>query len=148
MWPSWLSGRSGASTGKPDTGAAAERVAADWLRSRCGFRVVAWNWRNPRDQREEIDLVCWDRDVLVFVEVKARTLGARVPGFYAVDYRKKRVLHRVCRAYVGRLGAAVRTWRLDVVEVSIPAGGPGAPGTEILHFENVPLFTKGYRGRR
>lgn len=144
-WRSWLAWKRRVA---PDAGAEAERLAADWLRARRGFKVVVRNWRNPRDEREEIDLVCWDGGVLVFVEVKARSSGARVPGYYAVDYRKKRVLLRVCRAYVGRLGPAVATWRLDVVEVSIPRGGPGAPGTEILHFENVPLFSKGYRGRR
>ncbi len=147
MWPRWLTGRT-RPPAEPDPGAEAERLAADWLRARRGFRLVVRNWRNPRDEREEIDLVCWDGGVLVFVEVKARARGARVPGYFAVTARKKRVLHRVCRAYVGRLGTAVTTWRLDVVEVSIPPGGPGAPGTEVLHFENVPLFSKGYRGRR
>ena len=50
-------------------GAEGERLAAAFLRGRLGFAVVARNWRNPRDQREEIDLVCRDGDVLVFVEV-------------------------------------------------------------------------------
>ena len=38
-----------------------------------------------------------DRDVLVFVEVKARRAGALVPGYYAVDRRKRKVLRRAAR---------------------------------------------------
>ena len=127
-----------------DAGAQAERAAADWLQRERGFSVVARNWRNPRDQREELDLVCRDQDVLVFVEVKARARGALVPGYFAVDARKKRVLLNVCRAYLHQLGGKPRTFRFDVVEVSLaPAGSPAAP--EILHFENVPLFPKRMR---
>jgi putative endonuclease len=107
-----------------------------------GFVVVARNWRAPRDRRQELDLVCRDGDVLVFVEVKARAANAMVPGYYAVDARKKRVLRRAIDAYLARLAPAPRTFRFDVVEVATGAEG-AAP--EILHFENVPLFSKHYR---
>lgn len=117
-----------------------ERLAASWLRRERGFRVVTRNWRNPRDRREEIDLVCRDRETLVFVEVKARAKEALVPGYYAVDDRKKRVLLRATRSYLRQLRERPRTYRFDIVEISLPAGGRDAP--EILHFENVPLFPK------
>ena len=125
-----------------DAGARGERWAADWLERRRGFAVIARNWRAPRDRRQEIDLVCRDGEVLVFVEVKARAAGALVPGFYAVDQRKKRVLRRAIDAYLARLASPPRTFRFDVVEV---AGGADGAEPEILHFENVPLFSKHYR---
>ncbi len=118
--------------------------AAEWLQRERRFTVVARNWRNPRDRREEIDLVCRDGEVLVFVEVKSRTAEALVPGYYAVDARKKRVLESATRAYLARLREKPRTFRFDVVEVAFSAGGPGAP--RILHFENVKLFGKHFRG--
>jgi len=120
-----------------------EQLAAGWLKRERGFAIVTRNWRNPRDRRDEIDLVCRDGDVLVFVEVKTRAAGALVPGYFAVDERKKRVLRRTIDAYLRALDAPPRTFRCDVVEVALPADG-GAP--EILHFENIALFSKHYRG--
>lgn len=128
--------------GSENTGDAGERLAADWLRRERGFAVVARNWRNPRDRREEIDLVCRDGDVLVFVEVKARAADALVPGYYAVNARKKRVVERAARAYLRQLREKPRTFRFDVVEIGLRP--PAEP--EVLHFENVPLFRKDFRG--
>ncbi|MGA3007282.1 MAG: YraN family protein, partial [Opitutaceae bacterium] len=100
-------------------GAAGERTAAEFLRRECGFSVVARNWRSPRDRRDELDLVCRDGEVLVFVEVKTRADTARVPGYSAIDARKKRALRRACSAYLRALGRArPLTFRFDVVELS------------------------------
>ena len=126
---------------RDDTGARGEQLAADWLRRERGYAVVARNWHSPRDKRDELDLVCRDGDVLVFVEVKARAAGALVPGYYAVDRRKKRALRRVIDAYLAQLRPAPRTFRFDIVEVS---EGEESGGPAIRHFENVPLFTKVY----
>ena len=98
-------------------GGLGERLAADWLQRERGFVVVARNWRNPRDRRDELDLVCRDGAVLVFVEVKARSAGSLVPGVYTVNARKKRVLRRTAEAYLAGLREPPRTFRLDVVEV-------------------------------
>jgi putative endonuclease len=82
--------------------------------------------------------------VLVFVEVKARAAGALVSGYHAIDRRKKRALERAMRAYLAQLREKPRTFRLDVVEISTPAARAAAP--EIRHYENVPLFSKYFRG--
>ena len=127
-------------------GARGERRAAEWLQQEKGYAVVARNWRSPRDRREEIDLVCRDGEVLVFVEVKARTAGARVPGYFAVNERKKRVLRRAIDAYLKRLAHRPRTIRFDVVEIVHEGGdAKGGERVEVLHFENVALFSKEYR---
>ena len=129
-----------------DRGAAGERCAAAFLCRERGYAVVTRNWRSPRDRRDEIDLVCRDGEALVFVEVKARSATALVPGYHAVDVRKKRVLLRACTAYLAGLAHKPRTFRLDVVEVAWPtAGAPPNAGPEVLHFENVPLFPKHFR---
>lgn len=126
------------------SGARAEAFAATWLEREKGFRVITRNWRNPRDEREEIDLICRDRDVLVFVEVKARAEGALVPGYFAVNERKKRVLRRAAKAYLARMSPKPRTFRCDVVEIALPANRDQT--FTPLHFENVPLFPKEFRG--
>jgi putative endonuclease len=128
-----------------NAGADGERLAAAWLQRERHFEIVARNWRSTRDRRDEIDLVCRDGEALVFVEVKARAAGALVPGYYAVDERKKRALQRAAEVYLARLRPKPRTFRFDVVEVALPAAGTDAK-PEILHFENVPLFGKHFRG--
>ena len=122
------------------TGDRGERLAAEFLGMR-GFKIIARNWRSPHDRRDEIDLVCRDGDVLVFVEVKTRTATALVPGYHAVDRRKKDVLRRAATAYLRGLRPPPSTFRLDVVEVA--THGDDAP--EVRHFENVPLFPKHFR---
>jgi putative endonuclease len=122
-------------------GVAGERAAAEFLRRERGFAIVVRNWRSPRDRRDEIDLVCRDGGVLVFVEVKTRAAGALVPGYHAVNARKKKILRRACTVYLRALPGETRprTFRFDVVEVATRADG-GPP--EVRHFENVPLFPK------
>ena len=117
-----------------------EGLAAEFLQKR-GYVVVARNWRNPTDRRDELDLVCRDGAVLVFVEVKTRAAHALVSGFYAVNARKKAVVRRAATAYMRRLRPVPHTYRFDVVEVSIaPQGSP-----EVRHYENVELFPKHFR---
>src|SRR5687768_16147400 len=52
----------------PNAGEHGEQTAAQWLVRERGLEIIARNWRNPRDRRDEIDLVCLDGHVLVFVE--------------------------------------------------------------------------------
>jgi putative endonuclease len=120
-----------------------ERIARRFLGAKRGWTFVAANWRNPRDRREELDLVMRDRDALVFVEVKARRAGALVPGYCAVDRRKRKVLRRAARAYLAGLRDKPRTVRFDVVEVSLPDDRRMPP--VVLHFENIPLFGPRWR---
>ena len=143
-------------------GVAGERAAEAHLRAN-GLRVLARNWRNPADAREEIDLVCEETagpgdvaSVLVFVEVKARAAGARVSGYHAVNKRKKAVLLRACRAYLARLRPPPRHVRFDIVEVThgVDAAGAAAmeamrldarlasvrDGRQVWHYRDVPLF--------
>ncbi len=126
--------------GASDTGSQGESRASTWLARERGFKIVTRNWRSPKDRRDEIDLVCDDRGVLVFVEVKARAAGALVPGYHAIDERKKRALRRAIGAYLRHLLIKPRTFRFDVVEIS-----GGSPENQVLHFENVPLFSKHFR---
>jgi putative endonuclease len=123
------------------TGEQGEREAAVFLQAK-GYDVVARNWRNPADRRDELDLICRDGDVLVFVEVKTRSSSALVSGVYAVNKRKKTVVLRTAKAYLRKLPEPrPTTYRFDVVEVS--AGAATAP--EIRHFENIELFPKHFR---
>jgi putative endonuclease len=135
--------RSGAAESS-DAGSLGEQAAVDFLKQRHGFTIVTRNWRNPRDRREEIDIVARDGEVLVFVEVRARNARALVPGYYTVNERKKRVLRRAVHVYLNSLRNPPRTFRFDIVEVALHDRLPA----QCLHFANVPLFPKNYHVAR
>jgi putative endonuclease len=126
--------------GSDSTGERGEKLAAGYLQKK-GYRIVARNWRNPRDRRDELDLVCTDGEVLVFVEVKARDAAALVSGYHAVDVRKKKVVRRTAVAYMRGLSVRPHTYRFDIVEVEIRGGKK----EEVRHFENIDLFPKHFR---
>ena len=128
-----------AEAGDRDTGQEGERAAAEYLRREKKHRILARNWRSGRD---ELDLVSRDGSILVFVEVKARQADALVPGYYTVDTRKKKALKRACYAYLKQLRKKPKTFRFDIVEIGVQPGEKPI----IYHFENIPLFSKGYQG--
>lgn len=79
-----------------------------------------------------------DGEILVFVEVKTRSAAALVPGFYAVDTRKKKVMRRAISAYLRGMKKPPQTHRFDVVQVSWPEEEADTT-PEILHFDRVSL---------
>jgi len=100
-------------------GRTAEAAAAAHL-SRAGLTVLA---RNVRFREGEIDLVCRDRDVLVFVEVKGRrTTWGDAPGA-AVSPAKQRRLVRLAARYLRRARLEGARCRFDVVAVTVDAAG-------------------------
>jgi putative endonuclease len=100
-------------------GRAAEDAAAIHL-ARAGLRVVE---RNVRLGHGEIDLVCRDGDVVVFVEVKCRRATWGDPPAAAVSWHKQRRLTRLAQHYLKwrRLDGA--RCRFDVISVTLDAVG-------------------------
>ena len=90
--------------------------AAYWYLREKGFIIVERNYR-PVGARTEIDLVGWDGDVLVFVEVKTR--GPQTPLFpeAAVDQEKERHLIAAAREYRRRAHRLAAPVRFDIVSV-------------------------------
>lgn len=125
-----------AGRGAAEAGRAGEARAEQFLRAR-GLAVVARNWRDPGDRRREIDLICREGEVLVFVEVKARARGSRVPGYFAVGRAKRRTLARAAASFLRLLARRPVTYRLDVVEVE----GEGR-AARLRHFRNVGFCSK------
>jgi putative endonuclease len=93
-----------------------EMEAYFYLRS-LGYRIVAKNFRSPRDHGE-IDIIGWDEGVLCFVEVKTLSEQRFAPPEMAVDATKKRHIRSVARRYVQRLRADhAPACRFDIVSV-------------------------------
>lgn len=96
-------------------GARGEDLAHRFLQRR-GYTVVARNWRTPRGHRE-VDLIAWQGQTLVFVEVKTRRHEEFLPVERAVDKDKRENLKRAAMSYVLRAQVPWEQVRFDVVSV-------------------------------
>lgn len=94
-------------------GAYGERCAAQHLIDE-GLRVVARNWRCDQG---EVDIIAWDRDVIVFCEVKTRRTTTYGTPAEAIVAAKARRLRRLAARWLQTTGAHPREVRFDVVAV-------------------------------
>jgi putative endonuclease len=87
----------------------------------------------------EIDLIAFDKchNTLVFVEVKLRSANAFVPGYFAVNKKKKDILRKACRAYLRQFGSSNIGHRFDVVAIEV---NQIENFHRISHYGNVKLF--------
>lgn len=79
----------------------------------------------------ELDLVCMDGDLLVFVEVKSRS---GLPAEEAFTERKAGRVRAAARAYLADMGLPDRPYRIDLVAVD---------GEAIRHHRDVELTDRG-----
>jgi putative endonuclease len=98
-------------------GRQSEIDGAAYLRS-IGFRVIGSGYRT---RAGEIDLIAWDQNVLVFVEVKALHSGAPPEG--AVGFRKQQRIQRAAKSYLAQYRLLDVQYRFDILTVSAPPGG-------------------------
>lgn len=115
-----------------------ERLAANFL-ERKGFRLVAANFVAPvgRNRRgaqilAEVDLIAYDDETLVFIEVKTRRSDEFVSPETAVNLRKQRQITRVARVYQKIFALKQMAVRFDVVSVVLADNRK----PHIEHFDN------------
>jgi putative endonuclease len=106
------------------TGRRGEDLAHRFLR-RQGYTVVA---RNYRSSAGEIDIVAFDKQDLVFVEVKTRAGDEFGSPDRAVGPEKREHLERVARHYARQAGIEWGRARFDIVNVLLTA----TPRIELL----------------
>ena len=121
----WLSSRfhSPDPEGNPahELGKRGESVAAKFLRKQ-GYKVIYRNFKHRRGG--EIDLVCRDQDVLVFVEVKTRSSRDFGSPAEAVSSDQQRRISLGALAWLRMLDNPQVVFRFDIVEVLMEAGKP------------------------
>lgn len=108
-------------------GAKGERIAEKHLK-RKGYRTAA---RNLRNKAGELDLVMWDDDELVVVEVRTVERAGGVWAGERVPVSKQRQLTRVARHLLAGLDDPLPVVRFDVVIVEME----GKP--TVHHYENA-----------
>jgi putative endonuclease len=106
-----------------------EDLAHRFLR-RQGFVIVARNYRLASGDAEA-DLIAWEGETLVVVEVKSRESGAYGPPDRAIGEEKFRHMLRVARKYVAKSGTPWEYVRFDVVTVLL------GPAPEIALFRGA-----------
>jgi putative endonuclease len=103
-----------------DLGREAEALAAGLLR-RAGMTIVG---ANLRTRGGELDLVAWEGDTLVFVEVKGRGGASHGLPQEAVDGRKRARLTTAAQGYLQRMPPPMPICRFDVVAVDFSGASP------------------------
>jgi putative endonuclease len=101
--------------GPAGTGRRGEDLAHRFLR-RHGLTVVARNYR-PLSGSGELDIVAWERETLVFVEVKTRASAEFGSPDRAVDLEKEKYLRRAAGDYLRRSGLSWERARFDLVSI-------------------------------
>ena len=96
-----------------------EQLAVAFLQ-RQGYRIQEQNYRN---RKGEIDIIAWDGETLVFVEVKAKTQTTFGYPEEMVDRRKQRTIVQVAMMYVHRHQLLQTSLRFDVVAIQLRPGG-------------------------
>lgn len=118
-------------------GVLGERAARKHLRDR-GLKFLAANFRS---QRGEIDLVFWDGDCLVFVEVKTRSSEQWTRPASAVNARKRRLLSKCALDYLRQIKKPPVKIRFDIVEVLLRE----SEVAEVRHLPNCFSLSAPYR---
>ena len=97
-------------------GARGEKLACRFLRHK-GYKILYRNFKGRSGGK--IDIVCRDRDTLVFVEVKTRTREDFGRPIAAVDREKQKRISRGGLNWLRMLDNPDILFRFDVVEVII-----------------------------
>ena len=114
-----------------------ERAAKRHLK-RNGLKFLVANFRS---QRGEVDLVCRDKDCLVFVEVKTRSSEEWLRPAAAVNAERRRRLSRAALDYLRLLKNPPVKIRFDIVEVLLLDGAV----REVRHLPNTFAMERPYR---
>ncbi|HLC16092.1 MAG TPA: YraN family protein [Thermodesulfovibrionia bacterium] len=96
-----------------------EELAADFLKKK-GYRIVEQNFRVSFG---EIDIIAWDRETLVFIEVKTRKSIRYAMPFEAVNSHKIKKLSDTALFYLKKF-KNIPPARFDVLTIYYESGKP------------------------
>ena len=94
-----------------------EDIAARFLSGK-GYRIIERNWRTGRD---EIDIIAYDKETLVIVEVKTRSTDYFGEPEEAVTMQKQKFLVRAAEVFVNQKEIDSEI-RFDIISIIIEQG--------------------------
>jgi putative endonuclease len=112
-------------TRKQRTGVRGETFAYWYLR-KLGYVFVARNYKPRGGAKGEVDLIGYDGDTLVFVEVRTRTTGDQLTGLpeLSVTPEKQHVVTRTAQRFLAERHVKDMALRFDVLAIDNMPGGP------------------------
>lgn len=90
-----------------------EKLAREYIIGK-GHRIIEENYKNKIG---EIDIISIDKDILVFIEVKARTNRNYGYAYEAVNYKKQRKITNISLIYMKYKNIKNIQIRYDIIEV-------------------------------
>jgi len=106
-----------------------ERIACRFL-MRNGFDILA---RRFQARRGEVDLIAFEGDILVFIEVKTRASREYGDPWEFVDWEKQQSIRQAGEEFIARCDLGEYAYRFDVVAVI----APGTPNQEVILLRNA-----------
>lgn len=103
-----------------------EKIAVQFLKQH-GYQIVEANYKT---RGGEIDLIAYDEQTLVFIEVKARRNDTFDHLKWAVDLKKQIRLEKLARYYLYCRGLSDQDCRFDLVLIHADHGKP--PKIELI----------------
>ena len=95
-----------------DKGKKGEALATDFIKNK-GYRIVKSNWHY---KQKEIDIIAYDKEELVIVEVKLRSTDYFGDPSEAVTKKKQRYLIEAAEAYLDTIDEAPEV-RFDIISI-------------------------------
>lgn len=92
-----------------------EAIAVDFL-DRKGYQILETNWRFSR---AEIDIIAFDGEILVFVEVKTRSYDYYGKPEEFVTLKKEKLMADAATVYMDKIN---HDWeiRFDIISILLP----------------------------
>lgn len=106
-----------------------ESAAAGYL-EKLGWKITEHNYRTTRG---EIDLIAWDCDTLVFVEVKNYSSRSYYLPSFSIDKNKRQCIIKSAKIYLYRNNIRDTNCRFDVITIYKDYHGE----RKIEHYKNA-----------
>jgi putative endonuclease len=90
-----------------------ERIACRYL-LREGFDILA---RRYHGRTGELDIIAFEQEILVFLEVKTRSSRQYGDPWEYVDWQKQQILRRTAEEFIADWNLELFSYRFDIVSV-------------------------------
>jgi putative endonuclease len=109
-----------------------ERLAESFLVA-SGYEILAKNWRGLKGRRApEIDIIAREKDIIVFVEVKAASTDSFGSPAYWITENKRRRLANGATAYLSQHSLDQANCRFDAILIDARSSPP-----TVKHIKNA-----------
>jgi putative endonuclease len=95
-----------------DLGQKGEDLAVDHLK-KAGFKILFRNWKWGKN---EIDIIAENKDFIIFVEVKTRTIDFQMHPLSAINREKQKSIVRAANGYLQKFNVD-KEGRFDIITV-------------------------------